>query len=364
MEGAEPVIREWQMEQMEKVVFQVGNLAETAEEEQLLQAFSKLGIVFEMVVRSDVRTRLNMARCLKKVAKRIPNFLSKIKEADADRVREALKLARQEELDHHDEAYQELVEFLEFVTEETGSDVFRRRLSPKHPLKEVPLVPPGQVVLQVRQPITSEVRTALLGKVLILDGVLSVTFEEGYVIVATRSVATADPTFLSKLMNVLIEQGVLGELFSVGEATGAPIGAVSNAHPLASASGAGSSSTSSTGIPTEADREDDGQAQADPAYLDDEHELKDRVGLDGEPGAGYGSSEGRAEAGAGAAGVPQWTFFSQRNWMMERRLQEYEDDPTIASRLANKKKQQQKKREEDTKRFRWLSSWIGLHHED
>jgi len=30
------------------------------------------------------------------------------------------------------------------------------------------------------------------------------------------------------------------------------------------------------------------------------------VGLDGEPGAGYGSSEGRAGAGAGAAGVPQW----------------------------------------------------------
>eukprot|EP00435_Cladocopium_sp_Y103_P029633 s2083_g7.t1 len=100
--------------------------------------------------------------------------------------------------------------------------------------------------------------------------------------------------------------------------------------------------------------------EADPAYLDDENELKDRVGLDG----GEPTSEGRAGAGAPGAAVPQWTFFSQRNWMMERRLQEYEDDPTIASRLANKKKQQQKKREEDTKRFRWLSSWIGLHHEE
>jgi len=336
-----------------KWVRQIGDFAPAAADETLIKSLSKMGPVFDLLIHEDIEAKLTAARSMKKIRQRMPNFLTKVRESDAERVRHALRVAREEELDHpNDEAYQELVELLEYVVD-GGTEVFRRRLSPKNEPKEAPAaVPYGQVVLQVKQQMDD--RAALLNQILLLDGVVSVTFEDGYVIVATRSVATADPTFLSKLMSALGEQGLVGELFSVGEATGGGMGAP-NAHPFASASAAGSSSTSSTGIPTEADREDENQAQAEPTYLDDE--LND--GFDGNQSAGYPSG-----APGGGAGVPQWTFFSQKNWMMERRLQEYEDDPNVAARLANKKKQQQKKQKEDAKKFRWLTSWIGLNAQE
>ncbi|CAJ1366234.1 unnamed protein product [Effrenium voratum] len=52
------------------------------------------------------------------------------------------------------------------------------------------------------------------------------------------------------------------------------------------------------------------------------------------------------------------TFFSQSNWMAQRQLREFEDDPTIAARLAKKKQHEKKKQEEDSSKFRWLSSWF------
>lgn len=302
----------------------------------------KMGSIVPLMKHPDIRVKLALGRNLRRIEERAPERLYWI---DPEGWRRALENARALEMDHpHDVQYQEVVEILEVILGEDPS-VFRRRLSPRH--KEGSGGPAGQVVLQVSQPLESDTRTALLPKVLQIDGVVSVTFEEGYIIVATRFVSTADPGFLSKLLKVVSDQGVHGaNFFSVGEATGAVA-----ATPF-TASGAGSSSTSSTGIPTEADKEEDNPAQ-DPAYLDDpDPELKDRHGID----RGNASSSGYGGEFQ-AAGLPQWTFFSQRNWMMERRLQEYEDDPTIAARLALRKKQQKKKEEqEEAKR----SGWLGL----
>ncbi|CAE7311826.1 unnamed protein product [Symbiodinium natans] len=83
-----------------------------------------------------------------------------------------------------------------------------------------------------------------------------------------------------------------------------------------------------------------------PGYLDDE--------LDKGAAERYGAEHQRQ-----GDSMPQWTFFAQQNWMDQRRLQEYDDDPSIAARLAKKKKQQQQKREEETSRRSWFASWLG-----
>eukprot|EP00913_Durusdinium_trenchii_P031699 g29685.t1 len=193
----------------------------------------KMGSIVPLMKHPDIRVKLALGRNLRRIEERstlsfwmcvlhqtttlssgAPERLYRI---DPEGWRRALENARALEMDHpHDVQYQEVVEILEVI------------------LGEDPMV------LQVSQPLESDTRTALLPKVLQIDGVVSVTFEEGYIIVATRFVSTADPGFLSKLLKVVSDQGVHGaNFFSVGEATGAVA-----ATPF-TASGAGSSSTSS-----------------------------------------------------------------------------------------------------------------------
>merc|ERR1712232_739077 len=85
------------------------------------------------------------------------------------------------------------------------------------------------------------------------------------------------------------------------------------------------------------------------------------VGAVGGGFSGVGGVGGGAGYGAGAPGQPQWSFFSQSNWMTSRRMAEFAgDDPSIAARLAKaKKKEQERKQEESSRLGRLFSALTG-----
>ncbi|CAE7196165.1 unnamed protein product [Symbiodinium sp. CCMP2592] len=88
------------------------------------------------------------------------------------------------------------------------------------------------------------------------------------------------------------------------------------------------------------------RVEAAPGYLDDD--------LDQGAAERHG-----AERKEGERSAPQWTFFAQQTWLDQRRLQEYDDDPSISARLAKKKEQQRQKREEEKSRIGRFASWLG-----
>jgi len=67
----------------------------------------------------------------------------------------------------------------------------------------------------------------------------------------------------------------------------------------------------------------------EPGYLDDDD---DEVNEVNDVCAGNAAANGFV-----GQGPPQWSFFAQTNWMTGRRVQEFDDDPTIAARLAKAK---------------------------
>merc|ERR1712232_222781 len=134
-------------------------------------------------------------------------------------------------------------------------------------------------------------------------------------------------------------------------------------------------------LPTYLDDEDCIAGDREPAYLDDDEDEIQGMGDHPSSGSGLGSGSnnfsgvgamgggfsgvggvgGGAGYGAGAPGQPQWSFFSQSNWMTSRRMAEFAgDDPSIAARLAKaKKKEQERKQEESSRLGRLFSALTG-----
>uniref|UniRef100_A0A7S4Q7M2 Uncharacterized protein n=1 Tax=Alexandrium monilatum TaxID=311494 RepID=A0A7S4Q7M2_9DINO len=215
----------------------------------------------------------------------------------------------------------------------------------------------GQVVLKVGHSTDGRLKAAILEKVVVLPGVVSVTFEGLFVIVATKTSATAaDAGFLAELLTAVQAQGLQGvSLVSAANAGGAGAAAGLAGHPTSlDESGPGGSACSraaagaedALGEAAEAEDEED---EAEPAYLDDD---EDEVAA---PSGAFGAGPG---APVGLSGGSTWTFFSQTNWMTGRRLQEFGDDPTIAARLAKAKKREEDRREEERSRIGRISSWL------
>lgn len=191
----------------------------------------------------------------------------------------------------------------------------------------------GQVAVKASsQKDDEQLRSAVLAEVIKLPQVVSVTFEADFVVVSTKTLADSrNANFLADLLRTMMEQGAHE---------------VSLVNPHTRGAG-GSSATSSTDVPADGEREEDlGKADAVPGYLDDE--------LDQGAAERHG-----AERQEGELSAPHWTFFAQQSWLDQRRLQEYDDDPSISARLAKKKEQQRQKREEEKSRIGRFASWLG-----
>uniref|UniRef100_A0A7R9ZYJ6 Uncharacterized protein n=1 Tax=Pyrodinium bahamense TaxID=73915 RepID=A0A7R9ZYJ6_9DINO len=211
----------------------------------------------------------------------------------------------------------------------------------------------GQVVLKVGQNTNGKLKAAILEGVVVLTGVVSVTFEGSFVIVATKTpVIAADASFLADLLTAVKEQGLQG-VSLVNTAAGA----CSAGDTLAAGSTAREAEPgwNTPAAENTAGGEQHGEEvledEVEPAYLDDDED--ETAGPAGTPGMLPGVTVGDALAGG-----PQWSFFSQTNWMTGRRLQEFGDDPTIAARLAKAKKREEEKKEEERSRIGRLSNWL------
>ncbi|CAE7384575.1 unnamed protein product [Symbiodinium pilosum] len=202
----------------------------------------------------------------------------------------------------------------------------------------------GQVALkEPLQQDNEELRASLLEQVIKMPQVVSVTFEAEFVIVATRTAADArNANFLADLLNVMMEQGAHG------------VSLVNSRTCGTSALTGGSCATSSTAMPAEGGR----QEESNKAGQDQDQEATVPAYLDDELDQGAAERLGAEHLQQGDSSLPQWTFFSQQSWLDQRKLQEYEDDPSIAARLAKKKQQQQQKHEEETSRISRFTSWL------
>lgn len=205
-------------------------------------------------------------------------------------------------------------------------------------------------MLKVGEHADVKVKAAILEEVVALPGVVSVTFEGAFVIVSTRSSAIAvDAVFLADLLAAVKSQGLKGVSL---------ISAASEAEGTRTSPQKSSSSGSKDPVVFSMADEDDSQDEA-AAYVDDEEDAGARAA----PAPTAGSAGNSTAAGDGkgsAADQLHWSFFAQGHWMKTRLVQEYDDDPTIAARLAKAKQRDEAKRHEEQSRLGRLSSWLGV----
>jgi len=180
----------------------------------------------------------------------------------------------------------------------------------------------GEVILRVGESADQKVKVKIFENVVSVRGVVSVTVEGPHIIVNTRS------------QNVASDTAFLGDLLmAVKKAQGDGEHTVS----LVSASAhhkAGDGSQKEDAGPTVIEDDDE------PRYIDEDE--------DDEP------------AETSEAPPQQWTFFSQQHWMTGRRVQEFDDDPSIVSRLAKAKQKEEEKKEEGKTRLGMLFQyWTG-----
>mmetsp|Transcript_28746 Transcript_28746/g.67610 ORF Transcript_28746/g.67610 Transcript_28746/m.67610 type:complete len:337 (-) Transcript_28746:65-1075(-) len=302
----------------------------TAEtEERLRVASGKVchSLMF-FIEHPDNRVQCHVANTLKKCYERFPCSIS---DENMVTVRQAyancIKTAAENTLQDDNETALKTLAWI--VSRADGADFARAQ-----DLEEVEVGAKdqgGQVAVKASsQKDDEQLRSAVLAEVIKLPQVVSVTLEADFVVVSTKTLADSrNANFLADLLRTMMEQGVHD---------------VSLVNPHTRGAG-GSSATSSTDVPADGE-EDLGKADAAPGYLDDD--------LDQGAAERHG-----AERKEGERSAPQWTFFAQQTWLDQRRLQEYDDDPSIATRLAKKKEQQRQKREEEKSRIGRFASWLG-----
>jgi len=220
----------------------------------------------------------------------------------------------------------------------------------------------GEVVLKVGENADSKMKAGILERVVTLAGAMSVTFEGPYVIVSTRSPAIAqDAGFLAQLLTAVQKQGIEGvSLVSASGAGGGALaaGSTEGADTRGNTASTGLSSQSGKSEETEPVGVQDEEDDDEPAYLDDDDDEEDSI-------QGGGTAQGMptgAPFGGGqfvGPGAANWSFFSQQHWMTGRRLQEFDDDPTIAARLAKAKRREEEKKKEEKSRLGKIFSAFG-----
>jgi len=239
------------------------------------------------------------------------------------------------------------------------------------------------VVVKVGDDAEAKLKAAILERVVAIAGVKCVTFEGPYVIVTPLSPAVAaDAGFpLEILAAVRAAQpgGAADEAElvrvpggSAGGGGGGGGGSSSSAckaeEPAATAAATEPASTlasapasaataAAAAMPAEEDEED-----VEPAYLDDDED-EDDDDASAAPGNGLAGGAGRSPAasfGGGTVGAvgPNWSFFSQTHWISGRKMQEYDEDPTISARLAKAKQREEERRREEKSRLGKVSSWL------
>lgn len=220
----------------------------------------------------------------------------------------------------------------------------------------------GEVVLKAPNA-DAKLKAAILERVVAISGVVSVTFEGEFVIVSACSAAVAsDAGFLADLLAVMKTQGIDGVSLVTAGSPSSPSGSGGGgpfSGSLRSSLCPGSAVESAIGstVAPESARaeEDDDEDEGEPAYLDDD---EDEVVVSASGGAAPFGAPGSPGAGPLAGGA-KWSFFSQNNWMTGRKVQEFDDDPTIAARLAKAKRREEAKKEESRSRLGFISSWLG-----
>lgn len=202
----------------------------------------------------------------------------------------------------------------------------------------------GEVVVKLGDLNTSTAKAVILDRIVNIPGSVSVTFEQDFVVIATRTKSLASNVpFLNDLFSELKSHGIVGlKLVSPSVPEFLPC------EPLSKDTSVDTDTpVAISGEECEEDNDDE------PSYLDDEYgELS------------HGFPEGAYGGGLGG-GVGQWSFFSQANWHTHRRVQEYGEDPRISARLAKAKQREAEQRQEEQSRIgrifsalstRWLSS--------
>eukprot|EP00929_Paragymnodinium_shiwhaense_P068690 TRINITY_DN34594_c0_g1_i1.p1 TRINITY_DN34594_c0_g1~~TRINITY_DN34594_c0_g1_i1.p1 ORF type:complete len:439 (+),score=123.99 TRINITY_DN34594_c0_g1_i1:226-1542(+) len=245
---------------------------------------------------------------------------------------------------------------------------------PRSPTRKGSTDERGQVVLQVGD-VSGALKGAVLSEVVRIDGVVSVTLEDNFLIIGTRrKEMAADACFLADVLTAMKQKGLVGaQLVSTnaGSATAAGGGfsAADNVDPAPPDSGKASNEPETTDMLLSDDDLDDHA----PTYLDDGDDEEEMSGSPLPPGPEDAASPSQASAPRGfigaqgmagggmigmpgaprfggvagypmGPGAPAWSFFAQTNWMTGRRVQEYDDDPTIASRLARAKQKERERK--------------------
>lgn len=192
----------------------------------------------------------------------------------------------------------------------------------------------GEVVIKLGEMNNATAKAVVLDRIVNIHGVVSVTFERDFVVIATRTAALDSyTTFVNELISELASHGIVGVQLVSPSLPGISVCDVPN--------------TTSDSVAMVGETQDD---EDEPSYLDDEgdesgaEEITQSIGLDKER---------------------QWSFFAQDNWITYRRVQEHGEDPRIAARLAKAKQREEEKRKEDQSRIgrifsalssRWVSS--------
>eukprot|EP00933_Yihiella_yeosuensis_P084566 TRINITY_DN99118_c0_g1_i1.p1 TRINITY_DN99118_c0_g1~~TRINITY_DN99118_c0_g1_i1.p1 ORF type:complete len:360 (+),score=81.09 TRINITY_DN99118_c0_g1_i1:117-1196(+) len=312
----------------------------------------------------DSRVRLSAANALVKLSTGYAESLYKLDLSKARSSCERCQKAREEGLGDADS--QELEKLLTQLLDREAQDRENSAVASSQGSSAKPgaslTEERGEVVLKVSEQADAKIRAAMLEKIVALSGVVSVTFEGLFVIVSTRSAnVAADASFLADLLSAVKAQGIQGvSLVSaaaagVGSCPPSPSKPGSSGYPMSGSSAVKlEEPDNSSAVPDGSDGYGE-EAQ----YLDEEendvsaHRASSSVGATGSGGYPGGQASSVLRPGG-----PQWTFFSQTTFMSGRRIQEFDDDPSIASRLAKAKRREEERKKEEKSKIGRLSSWL------
>eukprot|EP00747_Dinoflagellata_sp_TGD_P189302 gnl/TRDRNA2_/TRDRNA2_49468_c0_seq1.p1 gnl/TRDRNA2_/TRDRNA2_49468_c0~~gnl/TRDRNA2_/TRDRNA2_49468_c0_seq1.p1 ORF type:complete len:342 (+),score=77.63 gnl/TRDRNA2_/TRDRNA2_49468_c0_seq1:37-1026(+) len=183
----------------------------------------------------------------------------------------------------------------------------------------------GEVRIELCGAIGDETRAAVLKSVVSMAGVVSATFDnEQVLVVGTRSnAASADPAFLADIC-MHIEELLEKEQKVVVLADDENVDVCY------------------------LDDDDGGE----PAYLDDSDDELQSC----EDSIPYLDDD--EEEGCDEGELAQWSFFGHAPWLSSRRLQEFEEDPSIVARLRKARQRLEKRKHEEKSRISRLFSVI------
>jgi len=331
------------------VVKQIEALADAAPTSQMRTCLGQLIASLQCFLdHPDSRVRIGSARTLSKLSR---GYGEDFRKNDLTKIESAL--ARCQPADGGEDSPdgdEEAAELRRLLTEclakdkaTNGKGEVEAAVAPAAPAPAAPASSSGdrrgQVVLRLPDDSDGKANATILAKVVTIQGVVSVTLEGPHVIISTRTVdLAADPAFVEDLVSTLSSQEGCEGLTA------------------AKRHGAGPAGTSPARSSHERSAPEAEEEEPEPVImLDDDEEVRYLDDDDEEEGGAVASPAG----GSGSQNGPQWSFFAQTNWMTGRRVLEFDDDPTIAARLAKIKRQAEEKRKEEESRIGAVSRWLG-----